>query len=191
MARSTLGSPALGVLGGSSSGGDIGDYFAATGGKEAERKATWEQDLSGMQANNSEGYYINPSDVDTDKYEGASNVMADLHRAQFKDWEERYAPRIIQLADYAKTGSLTNQQIGLADQSVQTGFQNAQRNQQMHNQGLGIQQTQAQQQASDRRMELEQTASRVQARNQARVGGQDRDMQILAGGGGLQQGLQQ
>ena len=190
MLRSALGGVGLSVLGGSSSGGGTGGFF--TGRRdEAERKAAWQKELSEMQANNSEGYYINPSDVDTDKYEGASNVMADLHRAQFKDWEERYAPRIIQLSDYAKTGSLTNQQVGLADQSVQTGFQNAQRNQQMHNQGLGIQQTQAQQQASDRRMELEQTASRAQARNQARVGGQDRDMQILAGGGGLQQGLQQ
>lgn len=156
-----------------------------------DRKAAWQEDLSGMQGSNPGGHYINPHDVESDKYEGASNVMADLHRAQFEDWEKRYAPRIIQLADYAKTGSLTQKQTGLADQAVQTGFQNAERNQQMHNQSLGIQQTQQQQQANDRRMGLEQTASRAQARNQARIGGQDRDMQILAGGGGLQQGLQQ
>lgn len=158
---------------------------------EAARQQAWQQDLSGMRDNNQDGYFVNPSDVDTDKHKGASKVMADLHRAQFADWEKRYAPRIVQLSDYARTGSLTNQQIGLADQAVQTGFENAQRNQQMHNQGLGIQQTEAQQQANDRRMGLEQTAARAQARNQARVGGQDRDMQILAGGGGLQQGLQQ
>ena len=151
--------------------------------------ADFGSELNQLQQLNPDGNYLDYTKVYQDK--GADKLAAELHRAQFAEFEETYAPQIVKLANYAKTGSLTNRQIGLADQSVQTGFQNAQRNQQMHNQGLGIQQTQAQQQASDRRMRLEQTASRAQARNQARVGGQDRDMQILAGGGGLQQGLQQ
>lgn len=149
-----------------------------------------QQQISAMQAANPDRHFINPNLVNADRHAGANNTLAQLHRAQWEDWTSRFKPRLEQLAGYAQTGELTHQAVGLADSAMQDSFAQVRQNQQMQNQGLGIQQSAAQQQASERTLGLAEASSRAAARNQARVAGQDRDMQILAGSGGIQQGLQ-
>lgn len=137
-------------------------------------------------------FYVDQNKVNSNKHTGASNVLADLNRAQWNDWKARFQPRLEQLANYADSGELTQQAIGIADSTMGQSFQQARAGQQMQNQSLGINQTAAQKNAYDRTMNLAQASSTAAARNHARIAGQDRDMQILAGGSaGLTQDLGQ
>lgn len=140
--------------------------------------------------NSYEPFYVDPSKVNRSKHTGASSVLADLNRAQWNDWKARFQPRLEQLAKYAESGELTHKAIGIADESMGQSFNQARTNQQMQNQSLGINQSAAQKNTYDRTMGLAQASSTAAARNQARIAGQDRDMQILAGGSaGLTQDL--
>lgn len=136
-----------------------------------------------------DGTFINPDAVSRNKYTGASDVMGKIHRAQWEDWTKRFQPRLEQLAGYASSGELTQQSIGLADSAMKRSFGQARENQQLQNTNLGINQSAAQQNAQNRTMGLTEASSTAAARNQARIAGQDRDMQILAGSGGLKQDM--
>ncbi|WLD56876.1 hypothetical protein NFC81_09045 [Salinispirillum sp. LH 10-3-1] len=119
----------------------------------------------------------------------ASDTMAEIHREQWEDWKNRYQSRLIDLANQAQSGELTRKDIQRADQSVTSAFSGQRDSIQKTNSGLGIQPTAQQKESSDRALGLAEASGRVGARNQARIAGEDRDMQILAGGGNIGLGM--
>lgn len=130
-------------------------------------------------------FYIDPNMVSSSKHTGASDTLARIHRNQWLDWKERFQDRTEQLANYASTGDLTRQSIGLAENSVNRGFDSMAQNQDWQQRSIGINMTDQQRASNDRIMGLTKASTMTSAMNQARISGQDRDMQILAGGGGL------
>lgn len=133
--------------------------------------------------------YIDASTMINDD-KGASKVAGKLRRAQWNDWLARYEPRLQQLSDYAASGSLTKRNTNRAGDAIHNAYRNARTSQRLQNESFGIQQNAAQRQASQRRLGLTEAAATASARNQARMSGQDRDMQILAGNAGLKSDLQ-
>lgn len=158
----------------------------------------WQERLQRLDAinNQSDGdLYIDPMIVDLKGDKGASETLARIYRNQWTDWKNRFQPRLEQLAGYAATGELTEQSIGLAQDSIESSFENSAATLGRNNQRLGIQMTSAQKKAADRTASIGEATAKTTAMNNARISGQDRDMQILAGGAGLtsnlQEGLQQ
>ena len=121
----------------------------------------------------------------------ASETLAKIAREEWEDWKKRFQPRIEDLARQASTGELTKADIGRADQSVIRSFDRAADAETMRTNRLGIQRDGRQQAASDRMLGLNETATRASVRNNTRIAGQDRDMQILAGGGNIGLGANQ
>ena len=121
----------------------------------------------------------------------ASETLAKIAREEWEDWKKRFQPRIEDLARQASTGELTKADIGRADQSVTRSFDRAADAETMRTNRLGIQRDGRQQAASDRMLGLNETATRASVRNNTRIAGQDRDMQILAGGGNIGLGANQ
>lgn len=158
----------------------------------------WQERLQRLDEINNpsnDSLHIDPMMVDLKGDKGASETLARIYRNQWTDWKTRFQPRLDQLAGYAATGELTNQSIGLAQDSIQNSFANNAATFERNNQRLGIQMTPAQQKAAQRTASIGQAAAKTTAMNNARISGQDRDMQILAGGAGLtsdlQEGMQQ
>lgn len=135
--------------------------------------------------------YIDPLMVDLIGDKGASTTLARIHRNQWTDWKSRFQPRLEQLAGYAATGELTNQSIGLAQDSIENSFANNAATFDRNNQRLGVDLTPAQRKAAQRTASIGEATAKTTAINNARISGQDRDMQILAGGAGLTSNLQE
>lgn len=129
--------------------------------------------------------------VEKPKAPTASDTLAQIHREEWEDWKKRFQPRIEDLARQATTGELTQADIGRADGSVLSSFSNAAQAQQIREDRLGIRTDSRQSAASERLLGLNKTAARASARNNTRIAGQDRDMQILAGGGNIGLGANQ
>lgn len=119
----------------------------------------------------------------------ADRELARIHREQWNDWKDRFLPRLEQLAGYAQSGELTQRDIDNADSAVTASFDQVRGSEQARQEGLGLQMTDRQRAASEREMGLNEAATRASMRNQARIAGEDRDMQILAGGGNIGLGL--
>lgn len=161
-------------------------------GTNYKAQAKWDRaEGADLREANPDGHYINPEAVNNDKYEGASNTLAQLNRAQWNDWKARFKPRLEQLAGYAQSGELTQQSVGLARDAVGQSFDSMAATQQRRQSDLGIQMTPAQQAANKRTMGLTEASTTASAMNQARAAGKDRDMQILAGGGSISSNLTQ
>ena len=129
-------------------------------------QSKWEKtEGAALREANPDGHYINPEAVNNDKYEGASNTLAQLNRAQWNDWKARFKPRLEQLAGYAQSGELTQQSVGLAKDAVGQSFDSMAAKQQRRQSDLGIQMTPAQKAANQRTMGLTEastTASAIQ-----------------------------
>ncbi|MGP9417207.1 hypothetical protein ACT3R4_17645, partial [Halomonas sp. AOP7-E1-9] len=117
--------------------------------------------------------------------QGASHLLGQLNRAQWGDWQNRFAPYVTELARVAQdnnapgvAGANASNAVGLAYDSSQQGLA-------LQRQGFGISQTPQQQAAEERRTNIERSASMVSAGNEARISAQDRQGAILAGGMGL------
>jgi len=121
----------------------------------------------------------------------ASETLAKIAREEWEDWKKRFQPRIEDLARQASTGELTKGDINRADRSVTRSFDRSAANEARRTSRLGIQRGSRQQAASERMLGLNETATRASVRNNTRIAGQDRDMQILAGGGNIGLGANQ
>lgn len=127
----------------------------------------------------------------TPKKLSASETLAKIHREEWEDWKKRFKPRIEDLARQASTGELTTADINRADNSVIRSFDRAEGAEAARTSRLGIQRDARQTAASDRMLGLNEVATRASVRNNTRIAGQDRDMQILAGGGNIGLGANQ
>ena len=121
----------------------------------------------------------------------ARETLAKIAREEWEDWKKRFQPRIEDLARQASTGELTKGDINRADRSVTRSFDRSAANEARRTSRLGIQRGSRQQAASERMLGLNETATRASVRNNTRIAGQDRDMQILAGGGNIGLGANQ
>lgn len=117
--------------------------------------------------------------------QGASDLLGQLNRAQWTDWQARFAPYVDELARVAQDSNAPGMAAANASNAMGLAFDNSQQGLTLQRQGMGISQTPQQQQAEQRRTALERSASMVSAGNQARISAQDRQQAILAGGMGL------
>lgn len=113
--------------------------------------------------------------------QGASQVIGDLHRAQFADWKARFAPQIDKLAAMATDESLPERSAQQASDAVGRSYQGARTALQLQQQGLGLQLDPTEQQAQTRKFALSEAAAKVNAGNKARTSAQDLQQSILAG----------
>ena len=121
----------------------------------------------------------------------ASETLAQIHREEWEDWKDRFQPRLEDLARQAQSGELTKADVKRADKSVVSSFDRSEDAQKLRLSRLGLQQDSRQSAASKRMLGLNETATRASVRNNTRIAGQDRDMQILAGGGNIGLGANQ
>ena len=121
----------------------------------------------------------------------ASETLAQIHREEWEDWKDRFQPRLEDLAQQAQSGELTKADVKRADKSVVSSFDRSEDAQKLRLSRLGLQQDSRQSAASKRMLGLNETATRASVRNNTRIAGQDRDMQILAGGGNIGLGANQ
>lgn len=117
--------------------------------------------------------------------QGASQLLGQLNRAQWSDWQNRFAPYVTELARVAQDNNAPGVSATNASIAVGLAYDNSQQGLDMQRQGFGISQTPQQQAANERRTSLERSASMVSAGNEARISAQDRQDAILAGGMGL------
>ncbi len=138
-----------------------------------------------LQEREAKGGYISPSDVTNalkDKDEGVADLTAVLQRHEWDDWQDRYLPMVEEEAENILNGTNIENAEKQASESVTQSFDNAQRGMALNNSRLGIQQTQVQKNQQTKSMGLSETAQMVDKVNDARVGAQDRDLAIVAGG---------
>lgn len=117
--------------------------------------------------------------------QGASELLGKLNRAQWRDWRDRFAPYIEDLAAAAQNSGAPASAGRQASLAMGTAFDANQQAREQDRQAFGLQQTGAQAEVDDRRSALQRRASMVSAGNQARISAQDRQQSILAGGMGL------
>lgn len=117
--------------------------------------------------------------------QGASQLLGQLHRAQWEDWKKRFAPYIGALADATTDPDAPGMAAANASAAMGLAFDNSAEALQMRRQGMGIAPTAAQQQFTERSQNLGRAAAKVSAGNQARISALDRQNAILAGGMGL------
>ena len=145
--------------------------------------------IARIEADNRPDLFIDPNLVSQLGDTGGSETLARIYRNQWTDWKNRFQPRLEQLAGYVGTGELTRQSVGLAENSMQNAIYSNARTFERNNERLGIQMTPAQEKAAARTANLTMAAATTDAMNRARIAGEDRDMQILAGGAGLQSSM--
>lgn len=129
---------------------------------------------------------FNPSEAYSGN-QGASALFGKLTRAQYDDWEKRFAPYISKLGGIASDANAPHAAATEAISTVGDSFTNAKKGLVLSQQRLGLQLSPEEQAVQDRRMGLSQAATSVQAANTARTATLDRQQQILAGSSGLQQ----
>jgi hypothetical protein len=130
-------------------------------------------------------YLVNPGNVYSSD-QGASAVLGEISRAQWDDWEERFAPKVEELAAIATDTGLPGE---LADQSMEAvgnSFDNANKSLAMKQAGLGLQLDATEQASQDRVMALSKASTQADQANSTRVATQDMQQSILAGDMGLQ-----
>lgn len=117
--------------------------------------------------------------------QGASETIGRLSRARWKDWKTRYKPYVESLANAATRDGADEDAARMAQDSVNTAYENSAQARQMQRQGLGMQASAAQREADQRRQNVQKMASMASAGNTARTSALDRQSKILAGGMGL------
>lgn len=133
------------------------------------------------------GYQLIDPEKVFDGDTGGTDLLGELSRAQWDRWMEQTAPTIIQLGQMATDSSLpvaaSNQAMGAVGQS----FDNARAGLKLTQARMGTRMGADEQRLQDRKFGLSEAAAKVDAANKARVASQDRQQQILAGSGGMQQ----
>jgi len=128
--------------------------------------------------------YVSPSDAFKGD-QGASTLLGKLSRAQWKDWKNRFAPKVDQLAASAVDPTASGDAAEQAKSSMGLAYDSAQQSALQQREAYGLSQNQAQQQSEDRARSVNRTAAMASAGNEARISAQDRQQSILAGGMGL------
>lgn len=114
--------------------------------------------------------------------DGASKLLSDISRAQWEDWQVRYKPKVEELITLASDPFADDMAAEQAKGAVQNSFENSRRGLLMQQQGMGVSLDTAEQATQNRKFALAEAASSVDAANTARVGANDRQQKLMAGG---------
>lgn len=117
--------------------------------------------------------------------QGASNVLGQLHRAQWEDWKTRFQPYISKLANIADSETFATGQGDTAAAAVNTSYDNSARGLKTQREGMGLNQSEQQRSSEQRKISLGRSADSNAAYNQAKMSARDLQDQVLAGGMGL------
>lgn len=114
--------------------------------------------------------------------DGASQIRGQIAKAQWADYQARYAPYVQKLIESASDKSAPGVASDQAFSASSNAYANAQRGLKLQQQGLGQALDSTEQKSQDRQFGLASVATGLAAANTARTGAKDRQQKIMAGG---------
>lgn len=117
----------------------------------------------------------------------AQDTYADLVRAEYADYEQRFQPYEQKLMSLADSEVLLDQQLSKITASGASRYKQAAANSALMNQRYGVQSNDRQQSYNNTQLDAQRGLAISQAKNSSRLDSQDRRMGILSGSGATRQ----
>lgn len=112
----------------------------------------------------------------------AENTLAQIYRAEWQDYLDRFAPYEDKLIDYAMNPGEVTEAVDRAGENVDQGFMNAQGNLNRDRSRYGLSLNGREAANEERNTAIDKTAAKLAARNSTRLHVQDQQERVMSGG---------